>query len=71
MVLNSNSTKVYFYFILMNNFCILVFWLSGFDLILYISHFVYGHFKSYFSRRSSVNNISLIKVKLNLGNEVL
>jgi len=67
MISNSNPTRTQLSLILMNNLCILVFQLSGFDLVLCISHFVYGHIKSYFLEGSLGNNISLIEVEVNIG----
>ena len=70
MVSNTSPTKAQLPLILMDNLCILVFRLSGFDLTLYIFCLVYSHIKSYFPEGSSANSISLIEVKLNLGNKV-
>jgi len=70
MVSNTSPTKAQLPLILMDNLCILVFQLSGFDLTLYIFCLVYSHIKSYFPEGSSANSISLIEVKLNLGNKV-
>ena len=70
MVSNTSPTKAQLPLILMDNLCILVFQLSGFDLTLYIFCLVYSHIKSYFPEGSSAKSISLIEVKLNLGNKV-
>jgi len=67
MISNSNLTRVRLSLILINNLCILVFQLSKFNLVLYISHLVYSHIKLYFPEESLENNINLIKVEINTG----
>jgi len=51
----------------MDNLCILVFWLAGFDPISCISHLIYGHIKPYFPGELLGNNIGIIEIEINIG----
>ena len=51
----------------MDNLCILVFQLAGFDPISCISHLIYGHIKPYFPGGLLGNNIGIIEIEVNIG----